>query len=319
VWFGAPRAEPPGRLTRKARGFGIHRRGRRDVDACRLPQVPVVVEPGETSPMVRLVATDLDGTLLLDGPPLRISSRVRSALAAVQSAGIVVVLVTARNWRSVLDIASMAGVGGLAVCSNGAVVVDLATGDVHRSHPVAVDVIRAFVDRCRAAVADVCFGWETAAGAYRDEAYHRAAVATGLFSDAYNAAVEVTAAIADDHEVTKLLVRHESLGADALLELLAEVAGADLTATVSGGAFVEITGAGITKAHALALLCDDLGFDASEVVAVGDQPNDLPMLQWAGRGVAMGNAHPAVLAAIHERTATNAEDGLALVLESLVP
>src|SRR4051812_28060106 len=102
--------------------------------------------------MIRLVASDLDGTLLLDGVPPRISDRVRTALAAVQSAGIVVVLVTARNWRSVLDIAVMAGVGGSAVCSNGAVVVDLATGDVHRSHPVAIDVVRGFVARCRSSL-----------------------------------------------------------------------------------------------------------------------------------------------------------------------
>ena len=74
---------------------------------------------------------------------------------------------------------------------------------------------------------------------------------------------------------------------------------------------------GITKAHALEALCGELGIAAAEVVAVGDQPNDLPMLRWAGRGVAMGNAHPSVLAAIPERTASNGEDGLALVLESL--
>ena len=104
----------------------------------------------------------------------------------------------------------------------------------------------------------------------------------------------------------------------ALMDVLAPIAGEELTLTISGGEFVEVTAAGVTKAFALSLLCADLGIDRSEVVAVGDQPNDLPMLEWAGRGVAMGNAHPAVLDAIAEHTATNTEDGLALVLESLV-
>ena len=268
---------------------------------------------------VRVVASDLDGTLLLDGFPPRISPRVRSALAAVQSAGVVVVLVTARNWRSVLDIAVEAGVGGLAICSNGAVVIDLATGEVDRAHPVPVDVVRSFVDRCRTSVGDVCFGWETARGAYRDAEYHEHSLASGMFVGAYTKVVEVREEIADDHEVTKLIVRHSSLSPAALLDALSPLAGAEVTLTVSGGPFVEVTAAGVTKAFALELLCADLGVRASEVVAVGDQPNDLPMLQWAGRGVAMGNAHPDVLASVSERTDSNEEDGLALVLESLVP
>jgi Cof subfamily protein (haloacid dehalogenase superfamily) len=273
---------------------------------------------------VRLVATDLDGTLLLDGPPLRVSPRVWAALAAVQDAGIVVVLVTARNWRSVGDIAALAGVadGGLAICSNGAVVVELPSLAVHRSHPVALDVVRSFVERCRASELDVCFGWETATGAYRDERYHSYAMASPSaagYANVYLRAIEIVSDVADDHEVTKLLVRHPALVPEDLLDALAPIAGEELTLTISGGEFVEVTAAGVTKAFAVGMVCADLGILASEVVAVGDQPNDLPMLQWAGRGVAMGNAHPAVLEAVGEHTASNADDGLALVLESLVP
>ena len=269
---------------------------------------------------VRLVATDLDGTLLLDGAPLRVSSRVRAALAAVQAQGVVVVLVTARNWRSVQEIAELAGVGGLAVCSNGAVVVDVATSEIHAAHAMDVAVARAFVDGCREALDAVCFGWETAHGAYREAEYHRHATATGAFSDVYTRAVQIVEHIADDHEITKLLVRHGSLAPLEMLDALAgAAAAAGVTLTVSGGHFVEATAEGITKASAVAALCADLGIGADEVVAVGDQPNDLPMLQWAGRGVAMGNAHPTVLAAVAERTASNADDGLALVLESLLP
>lgn len=269
---------------------------------------------------VRLVASDLDGTLLAPGAGIHVATRVRSALAAVQEAGIVVVLVSARNWRSVEEVADLAGVGGVAVCSNGAVVYDLASRRVHRSHVIAVDVVREFVDRCRATLdAEVCFGWETAHGAYRDEAYHRAATAAGVaYSPVYLRAVEVVPVVADDHDVTKLLVRHPPTDPDALLAVLGELVGDGLTATISGGDFVEVMAAGITKAHALAALCGELGIDADQVVAIGDQLNDLPMLTWAGRGVAMGNAHPAVLDAVGERTASNAEDGLALVLESLL-
>ena len=73
----------------------------------------------------------------------------------------------------------------------------------------------------------------------------------------------------------------------------------------------------MSKAAALAELCAELGIEATEVVAFGDYPNDLPMLEWAGYAVAVANAHPDVLAAADEVTASNADDGVAVVLERL--
>jgi hydroxymethylpyrimidine pyrophosphatase-like HAD family hydrolase len=74
---------------------------------------------------------------------------------------------------------------------------------------------------------------------------------------------------------------------------------------------------GVTKASALAALAARARIPAAEVIAFGDMPNDLPMLAWAGRAVAVANAHPAVLAAADEVTASNDDDGVALVLERL--
>lgn len=262
----------------------------------------------------RLVASDLDGTLLQDGAV--ISPRVTRALARAQASGVVVVLVTARNWRSVAVIAGQAGVQGKAICSNGAIVYDVQAGAVHHAYPIDLEVLRPFVSACTG-VDGVCIGWETALGAYRTQTYQELAARDRGFSPVYTSAIEILDDIADDHQVTKVLVRHPTMRVDELMAELAPVA-AGLALTTSGGPFVEVSRAGITKAHTLELLCDELGIAADEVVAVGDQPNDLPMLEWAGRGVAMGNSHPAVLAAMEEHTAANTEDGLALVLESLV-
>ena len=77
--------------------------------------------------------------------------------------------------------------------------------------------------------------------------------------------------------------------------------------------------AGVNKASALAELCEELGIDAGDVIAFGDHLNDLPMLAWAGRAVAVANAHPDVVEIADELTATNDEDGVALVLERLSP
>lgn len=263
--------------------------------------------------MVKLLATDLDGTLLR--PDATMSPRVAAAIASAEDTGIEVVILTARSWRSLRLVANAAIPRVMAVCSNGAVVYDLARDDMVRSHHIEPATLRAFLERASKAV-DIAVAWETATRVFRSPRYHELRGSDHLPA-AYLAAIEFADAIDDDHLVTKLLVAHDELGPDELLAALAPFA-EDVTPTVSGGPFVEVMAAGVTKGRALAALCDERGIDAADVVAVGDHTNDLPMLRWAGRGIAMGNAHPAVLAEIEEHTASNVDDGLALVIEGLL-
>jgi hydroxymethylpyrimidine pyrophosphatase-like HAD family hydrolase len=88
----------------------------------------------------------------------------------------------------------------------------------------------------------------------------------------------------------------------------------DLTYSTNNG-LIEVVPLGISKATGVEELARPLGITAEGVVAFGDMPNDVPMLSWAGLGVAMGNAHPDAVAAANEVTAPNTEDGLARVLE----
>jgi hydroxymethylpyrimidine pyrophosphatase-like HAD family hydrolase len=92
---------------------------------------------------------------------------------------------------------------------------------------------------------------------------------------------------------------------------------AEFTHSNSTDGLLEISAAGVSKAAALARFCDERGIGREDVVAFGDMPNDLPMLEWAGHGVAVANAHPEVLAAADEVTATNDDGGVAIVLERL--
>ncbi|MEY2397903.1 MAG: hypothetical protein QOJ00_1077 [Actinomycetota bacterium] len=263
---------------------------------------------------VRLIATDLDGTLLL--PDATIAPGVRSAIARAQRAGIDVVLMTARSWRSARHIAEAAGVTGLAVCSNGAVIYDLSREEVVHANTFDSDALASFVRDCQRAN-EVVLAWETATAAYRSPEYHAMSTYDAKYAGAYLRSVQVVDSFDASDSVTKLLIRHPTCGPDELLEALRQL-DHPVTLTISGGPFVEVTAPGITKAHALQMLCADRGLTADDVVAIGDQVNDLPMLLWAGRGVAMGNAHPDVLAAVAERTASNVEDGAALVIESVL-
>ena len=262
----------------------------------------------------RLLASDLDGTLLR--PDTTVSPRVAAALAAAHSAGIAVVILTARNWRSMSAVIGNAVHSGVVACSNGAVFYDLATDSIVRSHPFELDVLRAFLDRVTAD-SEVVYAWETAEAAFRTTAYQAIAAADPNFSTAYMASIQYADAVPDDHVVTKVLLRHPTMSPEELCAELQPLCDG-VIATTSGGPFVEAMAPGVTKAFALALFCEEHGITAEEVVAVGDHTNDLPMLRWAGRGIAMANAHPSVLEAIPERTASNADDGLALVIEDLL-
>ena len=88
----------------------------------------------------------------------------------------------------------------------------------------------------------------------------------------------------------------------------------DVTYSTNNG-LIEISAPGITKAFGLERAAARLGADVGTAIAFGDMPNDVSMLRLAGHGVAMGNAHPAAIAAADEVTATNSEDGVARVLE----
>jgi Cof subfamily protein (haloacid dehalogenase superfamily) len=249
----------------------------------------------------RLAAIDLDGTLLRsDGT---ISPRTR---AAVGGSGLEVVIVTARGPRTIRDIADELGVDGTAICSNGALVVDLATRRVVRQRLLESEVALELVHALRERLPGIRFAVE-----------HEAFAHEPGFS-AWNWTPPPDTRVADAVELladpaTKLILRHAGHETVAIQDLARELAGDRLTVVASGSEAVEVTAAGVNKATAVA----ELGVPPAEVVAFGDYPNDIPMLTWAGHGVAMGNAHPDVIAIADEVTATNDEDGVALVLERL--
>jgi hypothetical protein len=121
-----------------------------------------------------------------------------------------------------------------------------------------------------------------------------------------------------DDTVVKLLARHPDLAPEYYWAAVEQLVGSRVTTTWSStGALVEMSAAGVTKATTLALLCEELGVSSAEVVAFGDMPNDVAMLQWAGTSYAMANAHPLTVAAADRVAPRNDEDGVARVLEEL--
>jgi hydroxymethylpyrimidine pyrophosphatase-like HAD family hydrolase len=114
----------------------------------------------------------------------------------------------------------------------------------------------------------------------------------------------------------KLLARREGWAPDEFAALVDEtVAGLAEVTHSSFHSLVEISARGVNKATGLAALGEELGIGPADVLAFGDMPNDVPMLLWAGRGVAVANAHPAARAAADDHTLSNVDDGVAAYLE----
>jgi hydroxymethylpyrimidine pyrophosphatase-like HAD family hydrolase len=120
--------------------------------------------------------------------------------------------------------------------------------------------------------------------------------------------------------VAKLVVRDETSGGDAMLALAREAVGDLVTVTHSNprDCLLEVSALGVTKATTLATVAAEHGVDAAGVLAFGDQPNDVAMLQWAGRAYAMSGGHPEALAAVPTHAPPVELDGVAVVLEQLL-
>ena len=118
----------------------------------------------------------------------------------------------------------------------------------------------------------------------------------------------------------KLMLRAPDVTADELVTIAHEAVGelVEVTHSSTADTLLEMSAGGVSKGSTLAALCDSLGITPDQVLAFGDMPNDLPMLRWAGRSVAVANAHREVLAAAGEMTASCDEDGVAQVLEQLL-
>ena len=255
----------------------------------------------------RLIATDLDGTVVRsDGT---ISDRTRAALAAVEEAGAILVLVTGRPPRWMPAIVEATGHRGLAICANGALVYDLHTDRVVQHSLMSADDVAHVVEALRRDVPGISFAVERHDTGFAHEPSYRPRWDSGDPKQVQ----PIEALIADG--VAKLLARHEGMGPDELLATAHRSVGTRGTLTHSStDGLLEISAAGVSKASGLAALAAEHGIGPTDVVAFGDMPNDLPMLSWAGLGVAVANAHPEVLSVADEVTASNDDDGVAQVL-----
>lgn len=262
-----------------------------------------------------LIASDVDGTLLDDDE--KVSARTKAAVTAAVQAGTKFLLATGRPPRWVQPVVDELGFTPMAVCANGAVLYDPATDRIVSAHTLSTDLLGQLADIATRVIPGAGLAVERVG-----RSAHDAATPQFVSSPGYEHAwlnpdnTEVSLEDLLSAPAIKLLVRKAGArSADMAAALAGHVAGiADITYSTNNG-LVELMPSGISKATGVADVARPLGITAEEIVAFGDMPNDVPMLEWAGLGVAMGHAHPDALEAADEVTSTNNDDGVARVLE----
>jgi Cof subfamily protein (haloacid dehalogenase superfamily) len=267
-----------------------------------------------------MVASDLDGTLLRSDNT--VSDRSREALRAASAAGLLVAFVTGRPPRWLDEVVEATAHSGVAVAANGAVLYDLATEEIVASHPLQPDTLRILTTELRAAFPEVAFAVEYGDSFGAEPQYvHDWAINPQTDRRGRPIAPPL---VADLETViarpgVKLLAKDRGADVDEFLDSADRLLAGRATVTHSSRVgLLEIAAPGVTKGTGLAEVAAMYGIAPDEVVAVGDMPNDVPMLQWAGRSYAVANAHPAVRAAAGDILGSNDEDAVAILIESLL-
>lgn len=271
--------------------------------------------------MIRLLASDLDGTLLRSDNT--VSQATRQALADAEAAGLIIAFVTGRPPRWLHEVAEATGHRGVVVSANGALTYDLHTETVLAEHPLPPGMLAEVTAVLRAKIPQVRFALEYGLDFAYEPEYQQdwdIAPLTDRAGRPMPSPVAVELAGLLDRPAVKLLARGRDMLPDAFMDLVEELVGDQVTVTRSGHSpLVEISATGITKAFGLAALADSHGVDRGQIAAVGDMPNDVPMLEWAGQSYAVANAHPAALAAAGTVLAeTNDEDAVAKLIQQLL-
>ena len=260
----------------------------------------------------KLIALDVDGTLVDHEGTM--SEEVRDAARAVVDAGHQVIIATGRSLGAALPIIKQIGItSGYSVCSNGGVTLRI---DPRLAH--GFEIIDRVTFDPRPALVALRERLPTAKYALEDDEGNF--LATERFQDASFGAETRTVDFNEmlDAAAVRVVVFSTDSTAEQFGEAVEAIGLHGVTYSVGWTAWLDIAAAGVTKASALELLRRRLDIDPSRTVAIGDGRNDIEMLEWAARGVAMGQSPDEVLAAATEVTASVYDDGAAKVLRTLV-
>ena len=255
---------------------------------------------------IDLIALDLDGTLL--APDETISPRNRAAIAAALAEGIRVVLVTGRGVDMPIRVSRELGLNLPVICCHGALTKDFGANKTLEHVPVPMVYAKPMIELAENEKLPLAI--------YVEEYFYRLEGSHVYMEDMRGPAWREIPSFREVLHEAPTFIRF--LGSESVERMRREFGDLPLAFRYeTWGDFVEcaVLNREASKRNALAQLCADFQIPAERVLAVGDSRNDVPMLRWAGTGVAMGNALPEVREMVRYVTASNDRDGVAIAIE----
>ena len=262
-----------------------------------------------------VLALDLDGTLLTDD--LGITERSHAAIRRARERGVTVLLASARPPRSMVRYHRELALETPMVAYNGALVWDAANSRPLFHAPMVPDAARALVGFLRRQHPELNISLECGNRWYMDELTEEIRREIERYEvDPPHGVGCLEQVLAEEAEaISKVLFRGTMQTAEELLLALPPDLAERLNITTSGDWFCEVMAAGVTKAAAIEWTAGHLGLESGGILAIGDSPNDIPMLRHAALGIAMANASALVREAADAITASNNEEGVAEALD----
>ena len=266
---------------------------------------------------IRLIATDLDGTLL--NPKGEITPETREALTEARRLGIITAACSGRYCENVSLIFLDNGLTGPVIGSNGAQMMDKPLGSMFSRHYISAERARQIRDTLDELNTDYFIFADERVVSSRPNSHHHSEIAMGGKILAMSSVRFTHGPEAVEEAVQRGIFKFYVCNngeLDDTREVLTAIP--DIAVTRSTPWNLEIMAQHVDKGAALSELCQVLGIPLSQTMAFGDQENDLPMLLKAGMGVAMGNAEEAVLEKAPYQTLSNADNGVAAMIRKVI-
>ena len=267
---------------------------------------------------MKLAAIDLDGTLLDRNG--KIPEENIQALRKFDENGGIVTVATGRNSISAKDIFSELGIGGYLISSNGSLIAEMKDGKmakVLRRSKIDSDTLREAFFYAQEAKISIIASRETQddqltfdeSNLVKDDPYYE-------HFNLQNHSFDQILNMLEDPSLSYLKLALTDKSEEKLQKLQRDLQADGIQSVFSDPHFLEITPTGITKAHSLVFLADYLGIESGDIMAFGDQENDIAMLNYSGLSIAMGNAQRQVKEIANQVTLTNEEAGVAYILKN---
>jgi Cof subfamily protein (haloacid dehalogenase superfamily) len=281
------------------------------------PAIPTM-SSAHTAP-IKLLIVDIDGTIA--GQSNQVSTRVKQAISAAQAQGVRVGIATGRMYKSALRFHHEIGADLPIMAYQGAWIQDPATGVTHRHLPVPVEIALELIDYFEQShLMD-----KLSVHVYRDDCLYvrdinpDTELYIGRSGIGVSSVTDLRTVLTD--RPTKILAMSEDtdLIQELLIDLRQRYNPSELHVTTSVPIFLETTQSGVNKASAIDYIAKELlNITAENILAIGDNYNDVEMIAYAGIGVAMGNA-PADVQALADWVAPDIEaDGVAVAIEKFI-